>query len=134
MKKNVNELIRYIIIGVFTTLISLATYYLLKEYIFIKDSQINIQVCTVISWIMSVTFAYITNRIIVFRSENSKIFKEAAKFYFARLSTLIIDSVSMCLLTDIANLDDKMAKIIVQALILVLNYLFSKFAVFNKKD
>lgn len=133
-RKDIKELIRYIFIGALTTLVSLVSYYIFKEYVFNESSQTAIQICTIISWILTVTFAYITNRIFVFRSKNKQILKEALKFYFTRISTLVIDSLSMFLLTSIIKIDDKIAKLIVQIIILILNYLFSKFAVFNKKD
>ena len=133
-RKDIKELIRYIFIGALTTLVSLVSYYIFKEYIFNENSQTAIHICTIISWILTVTFAYITNRIFVFRSKNKQILKEALKFYFTRISTLVIDSLSMFLLTSIIKIDDKIAKLIVQIIILILNYLFSKFAVFNKKD
>ena len=133
-KENIKEIILYIIIGGLTTLISLATYFLLKEFVFVKDSQINIQICTIISWIICVTFAYVANRKIVFKSNEEKILVEASKFYLARISTLIIDSLSMLLLTVVFSMNDSVAKILVQVIILVLNYVLSKFAVFKKKS
>ena len=51
----------------------------------------------------------------------------------ARVSTLLIDMLFMFLFVSIANMNDKVAKIIVQIVILVLNYVFSKLFVFNGK-
>lgn len=132
--KSIKELILYVIFGALTTMVSLLSYYLLKNVILTEDTQLNIQICTVISWILSVTFAYLSNRKYVFKSSENKVFVEALKFYLARVTTLIIDSLMMLLLTEIFNIDDNVAKIVVQVIILVINYLLSKFAIFRKKD
>ena len=54
------------------------------------------------------------------------------KFYLSRLTTLLIEMGSMWLLTAPLNINDKISKILVQFIVLVLNYLFSKLFVFKK--
>lgn len=133
-RENIKEILRYIIVGGLTTLISLGSYYLFKSFVFTNETQLHIQTCTIISWVLCVTFAYFANRKFVFKSNNKRIISEAVKFYLARVSTLIIDSLSMLLLTEVFNINDKLAKIVVQVIIFILNYIFSKLAVFKKKD
>ena len=127
------EILNYLIVGVLTTVISLGTYYALVFTILNPKNGIQLQIANITSWILSVTFAYISNRIFVFKSKGKNIFKEATKFYMARVSTLLIDMIFMFLFVSIANMNDKVAKIIVQIVILVLNYVFSKLFVFNGK-
>lgn len=127
------ELILYIIIGGFTTVISLVSYYICVTTILNPESEIELQIANIISWICSVTFAYFTNRSIVFRSKQKSKFKESIKFVTSRLITLLIDMFFMFLFVSVININDKISKIIVQFIILVLNYIFSKFLVFNKK-
>ena len=123
------EILNYLIVGVLTTVISLGSYYALVFTILNPKNGIQLQIAN----ILSVTFAYISNRIFVFKSKGKNIFKEATKFYMARVSTLLIDMLFMFLFVSIANMNDKVAKIIVQIVILVLNYVFSKLFVFNGK-
>lgn len=58
------ELILYVFFGGLTTLVNLGTFALLAEML-----HMNYIPATVISWIISVLFAYITNRIWVFESK-----------------------------------------------------------------
>src|SRR5574344_2304183 len=71
MKKLINkygEVIRYLIIGVLTTVVSLATYYLCVHTILNASNAIELQIANIISWVVSVTFAFFTNRSYVFKS------------------------------------------------------------------
>lgn len=133
-KINVKEITLYIIIGSLTTAISLSSYFLLKQFLFIGDTQLNIQISTIISWLLCVTFAYFANRNVVFKSKEKRVVFEASKFYLSRVLTLVIDSLAMFVLTDMFCLKDDVSKLLVQIIIFILNYLFSKFAVFKKKD
>lgn len=133
-KINVKEITLYIIIGSLTTAISLSSYFLLKQFLFIDDTQLNIQISTIISWLLCVTFAYFANRNVVFKSKEKRVVFEASKFYLSRVLTLLIDSLAMFVLTDMFCLKDDISKLLVQIIIFILNYLFSKFAVFKKKD
>lgn len=133
-KINIKEITLYIIIGSLTTAISLSSYFLLKQFLFIDDTQLNIQISTIISWLLCVTFAYFANRNVVFKSKEKRVVFEASKFYLSRVLTLVIDSLAMFVLTDMFYLKDDVSKLLVQIIIFILNYLFSKFAVFKKKD
>lgn len=127
------EIIKYLIYGILTTIISLLTYYLLVITILNPENSIELQIANIISWITSVTFAYITNKIYVFDSKNKNIIKEVSKFYLSRIFTLLIDMTIMFIFVTRLNLNDKIIKIIVQIIIIILNYILSKLLVFNKK-
>ena len=138
MKKIINiykkyeEVINYLIFGVLTTIVSLAVYYSLTFTIINPENPILLQVANIISWIASVTFAYITNRKYVFKSKNDNKLKEASKFVIARIITLFIDMAIMFIGVTILHGNDKIIKIISQFVIIVSNYLFSKILVFKK--
>lgn len=132
--KKYEEVINYLIIGVLTTIVSLATYYLLVCTVLDPDKPIELQIANVVSWVIAVTFAYITNRKIVFKSKDTNIKKEAAKFYGARVITLLVDMLIMYVSVTVLHLNDKIMKIISNIVIIVLNYIFSKLLVFVKKD
>lgn len=128
------EIINYLIFGILTTLVSLATYYLLVLTILNPNKPIELQIANIISWITCVTFAYITNRKYVFKSNNQNILKEMFKFYSSRLTTLLIDMLFMYLFVTKLQFNDKIIKIIVQILIIIINYLLSKILVFKQKN
>lgn len=128
--KKYEEIINYIIVGGMTTIISILSYYLIR-IILSANTDLNIQISTVLSWIFAVTFAYFANRIFVFKSNNSKS-KESIKFVTSRIMSLLIEMLVMFLLTGILKINDKIAKILVQFIIVILNYLFSKIFVFKK--
>lgn len=128
------EIINYLIFGILTTIISLITYYLLVYSILNPNKPIQLQLANIISWITCVTFAYITNRIYVFNSKNKYIIKEIIKFYSSRLSTLFLDMIFMYIFVTKLNLNDKLIKIIIQILIIILNYILSKILVFKSKE
>ncbi|MCD7950925.1 MAG: GtrA family protein [Erysipelotrichaceae bacterium] len=130
MKKITREVIMYIIMGIGTTIVSLSTY-----YIFANPLHINYQISNILSWILAVTFAYITNKKYVFESHLSDykgVLKEACSFYLARISTLIIEMISMFIFVALFHFEANIIKLFNQGIVLILNYLFSKVFVFNK--
>ena len=96
-----HEIIMYVFIGGLTTLVSLASYYLLTFTIFDANNPLQLQIANIISWILCVSFAFIANRKYVFRSNNSNIGKECFDFFLARVSTLVIDMMAMGLMVSI---------------------------------
>lgn len=129
------EIVNYLIIGVLTTVVSLVSFYLVRIFVFTNDSQFDIQLANVISWILAVLFAFVTNKKYVFESKSTgyQKFLEMIKFYVSRLTTLGVEMFVMWLLTSPLKVDDMISKIIVQFIIVILNYVFSKLFVFKKK-
>lgn len=126
------EIIRYLIIGVLTTLVSLGTYYALAFTILNPENSIELQIANIISWIVSVIFAYFTNRSYVFQVKDQKIFQEFCKFVASRIFTLLVDMLIMFIFVSLLHFDDKIIKLIVQVVVIILNYILSKFLVFIK--
>ncbi len=131
--KNNSQIINYVIAGAFTTLVSLGSYYFCVLTFLDPNIVWQLQLANIISWILAVSFAYFCNRKYVFKSKNKR-FKEIVKFFLARISTLIIDMLCMFIFTKVFLINDKIAKLGDQFIILVLNYLISKIFVFKKKD
>lgn len=129
------EIIMYLIFGVLTTVVSIATYFICTKLFLDANDPFQLQAANVIAWIVSVTFAYFTNKKHVFHS-NGGVFKEMIKFYLSRLGTLLIDMALMYLLVTLAGINDMISKIAVNVVVIVSNYVLSKFIVFkeNKKD
>ena len=84
------EIINYLIFGVLTTIVALVTYYICVYTILDPDNAVQLQIANVISWIISVAFAYITNRKFVFESNEENKIKEATKFVTSRIFMVFI--------------------------------------------
>ena len=134
MKELINkyrELIRYLIVGVLTTVVSLGTYYICVEFFLNPKVAVELQAANVISWIAAVTFAYVTNRCYVFESRNDNILKEISLFFTARIGSLLLDMGIMFVAVTLIGMNDKIAKLIVQVVVTVANYVLSKLFVFK---
>lgn len=79
-----SELISYVVFGFLTTVISLAVYYVLVFTILDAKITWQLQIANVISWIFGVVFAFVTNRIFVFKSKSKNIYSELFKFFFCQ--------------------------------------------------
>ena len=128
------EIIRYLIVGVLTTVLSLGVYFILTNTFLNPHKKLELQLANIISWFISVLFAYFTNRKYVFESKEKHIFKESLAFFSSRLATLILDMLIMFLGVSILSFNDKLVKLFSQIVIIVLNYVLSKLFVFQKKD
>lgn len=155
--KDNKEVCNYVIFGVGTTIVSFVTYYITRwifpssesvpdflKWIFnitgALGTESNTALPVIVSWICSVTFAYLTNRKWVFESKATgfvKITKEVVLFYAARILTLFVDMLIMFLLVDLTAITNGIyefcAKVASNIVVLVLNYILSKLIVFKKK-
>jgi len=88
----------------------------------------------VVSWVLAVTFAYITNRIWVFcsKAKGKVVFKEMLSFYSGRLITLILEEVLLFVFVILLQLNAVVIKIIAQFVVLVSNYFISKLITFKE--
>ena len=120
------ELLAYVIFGVLTTIVNIVVYFL-----FAKVCGVNYIISNIIAWFLSVLFAYVTNRIWVFESSNTNILKEGILFFGGRLFSGILDTGLMILFIDILTMGDMLSKIIVQVIVVIVNYVFSKWIVFK---
>ena len=127
------ELIAYLIVGGLTTLVSLAVYYGCVLTFLDPRVPVQLQAANVLSWIVSVIFAYFTNRRFVFRSRNRNVLREAARFCAGRVGTLLLDMAVMFLGVTVLGQNDKLVKLIDQVIIVVANYVISKLFVFKKE-
>lgn len=135
--KKHEEIINYLIVGVLTTIVSLVVKWGLLFTILDAKNAIELQTSIIISWFAAVTFAYITNRIFVFKSKSKNIIKEIISFFSSRVLTLLLDMGIMWFFVTFLKLNSRVWVIIwtmiVQVLVTVLNYIFSKLLVFKKK-
>ncbi len=132
MYKKYEEIINYLIVGVLTTVVSLSTYYLCVVTILDPNIGWQLQVANIISWVCAVAFAYVTNRIFVFKSNNKNIFKEICSFTSSRVITLIMDMFIMFIIVTVFKGNDKIGKLVSQVVVTVGNYILSKLFVFKE--
>ena len=122
----------YLIFGVLTTVISIVTYFIFTHTFLDAHNSLELQIANVLSWVISVLFAYVTNRIFVFASENKNILKEIVSFFSSRIVTLLIDMFLMFILVTCLHYNDAISKILVQIVVIIGNYILSKLIVFKK--
>lgn len=124
------EVINYLFFGGCTTLVSILTF-----YIFNKILGLNEHIANVISWILAVLFAFITNKKYVFESkvkDTKGLLKEIISFFGARLLTLGIEEVILFVGSNLLHIDPLIVKVIGQVVVIVSNYFLSKLFVFKK--
>lgn len=130
IKKN-REMIDYLVVGGLTTVVSYVS------YAFVRFLGCDFKISTIISWICAVIFAFVANKTIVFKSKTEskrQLFLEIFNFFKFRVISLFIDMALMIILVDFLSINDLIAKFLVQFIIVAVNYIFSKFFIFNKKD
>lgn len=122
------EVIRYIIVGGCTTLVNLIVFTVMCKFL-----NIDVTLSNFVSVVTSIIFAYITNKIFVFQSKCETIqqlISEASKFIGARLLTMVIEVGGVFLLVNIIGQTNDW-KIETQCIVLISNYVISKFLVFK---
>ena len=145
------EIISYLFWGVMTTVVSWVTYSIFVSIfhtaaeisVFKFSFSLDIALANILSWICAVSFAFITNKMFVFRSKSWKphtAWPELWKFVSARLVTGIIEIIAVPALVgfgldqEIFGIAGSWAKVIVSVVVIILNYIFSKLFVFRKHD
>ena len=134
--KKYQEIINYLIVGVLTTVVSIVTYFLFSLVLDIENNILFI-LANILSWICAVIFAYITNKKFVFNTTTSNKKEEIkvfSMFVSSRITTLLIELAFMFITVKVILINDKIAKVIAQFIVIVLNYILSKLFVFKKKN
>lgn len=132
-----SEIVLYIYIGVLTTVINIISWNFFFNLIkkFIVSESVAWKVAEVIAFIVAVIFAFFADKIVVFKSYGfgpSKLFSEMGAFFSARIITELINVGIMYFIIDRQNKEPLFGKIIASIVVIVLNYLFSKFVIFKK--
>lgn len=122
------EIIVYLICGFLTFVLSMVVYALLSEVL-----RIDVMISNVITWIIAVYFAFSINRRFVFKS-NGNVMKELMQFYLGRVLTLFVEQLMLYVFIVRLMYDNMTIKGIAQVVIIILNYIISKFIVFKKEN
>ncbi len=124
------DIITYLFFGVLTTLVSWAIYFPL--YYWLDLSALS----SGIAWVVSVAFAYLTNKPFVFKSHDwsrKVVIPELTKFVSCRAGSGLLEIAIMFLLVDCLQWDGYVWKLVTSVLVVILNYVASKLLVFRKK-
>lgn len=139
------EFVLYCIVGTCTTLVNFVSFYLLNlvfgENLYLANN--------IIAGIIAITFSFFANKLLVFESKSfaaKTFFREMVEFYSARFLSVAVDESGMWFLVEILDFDrfsftvfgfevtgKLIAKMTVTVIVVVLNYVFSKFVIFKKK-
>ena len=129
--KKHKEGLLYLFFGGVTTLVSWVVFWL-----FTSPIVLDALIANLISWVVAVAVAYITNRIWVFSAHASGVggvLFEILNFYLSRVATLLIEEGILLLFVTWLGLDEMLIKIAASVIVVILNYVFSKLFVFRKK-
>ncbi len=124
--KKYKEQILYVVFGIATTLVNIVAYFLLSKL------PLGTAVATALAWLISVIFAFFTNRKYVFKATENGFLKQLVGFFSMRVVTGALDIFVMILFVDVLSFNDMLIKVLSNILVIILNYIFSKFLVFKK--
>ncbi|MFR1435480.1 MAG: VanZ family protein [Acutalibacteraceae bacterium] len=126
------ETVSYVFFGAVTTVVNILSY-----QVFYHTLGIPNLISNALAWVLSVLVAYIVNKLFVFRSSTTSIralLREFGLFVAARLFSFGVDELGMWLMVDVARFNTGISKLIVNVIVVVLNYFFSKRIIFTRKD
>ena len=124
------ELILYVFFGGLTTLVNWGGYWLLADLFHVPYLW-----ATAIAQIVSILFAYVTNRIWVFESKAkgvAAVFWEMVRFFGCRGASFVLDLLCMRVGVGALHINDKVMKLLSNVIVIIVNYVFSKVFVFRK--
>lgn len=126
------ETVSYVVFGVLTTLVNIVTY-----LFFYNVLQIHNLISNAIAWVVAVLFAYAVNKLFVFHSHNADMrgaLREFGLFIAARLFSFGVDELGMLLMVNVAHLNGGLSKLLINIVVMVMNYFFSKWIIFNRSE
>lgn len=131
----------YIVFGVLTTVVNYIVFVLFS---FVLGYE-KVLLVNTISFLVAVAFAYITNKLYVFKSPSfapKVLLKEISAFLSARIFSYILEQIGLYISVDLIHLEAYsflgidavlISKAFLNVIVILLNYIFSKFIIFKKK-
>ena len=123
------ETVLYVVFGAITTLVNILSFQVCANWL-----HLNTLIANAIAWVLSVLVAYTTNKLFVFQSHTKGLapfVKEISLFFGARLLSFGVDELGIWLMIDVAHINSLIAKIAMNVIVLILNYIFSKRFIFT---
>ncbi len=123
----------YCIFGAMATLVNMLSYELLYAKLGLPNTP-----AVALAWFMAVTFAFFTNKYIVFRERGKtnrhSIAAELLYFYALRAASGVLDIIIMFIAVDVMNWNHTLWKFISNIAMGICNYLAGRFFIFAKKS
>ena len=125
------ELVSYVFWGVMTTAVNYAAYFLLRNVLLVPLVAGNVT-----AWAVSVLFAYFVNKLFVFRSKDwawRVALRELWQMVASRLFSLGLEMGILWLFVKKLLLNEFIVKLGANVVVVIANYVLSKFIIFKKK-
>ena len=126
------DIISYLFFGGLTTLVNFIVYFPLYNW-----AHLSASVSNAIAWVFAVAFAYLTNKPFVFKSHDwsrRTVIPELTKFVGCRVGSGVLETLIMLVTVDMLAWNGNIMKVITSVLVVILNYVGSKWLVFTKKN
>lgn len=136
------EFIFYLIFGLMTTVVDYAVFIGMMHLMGNDMALLG----NVIAFVAAVTFSYVTNKPFVFQSKSwhwRVVLKEVCPFFGSRILTFGIEEFGLFICQHMFYVDEVellginglvIAKLVLSFLVMILNYIISKFLVFGSKS
>ena len=127
---NNTELVSYLFAGVATTVVNYVVYFIATRYL-----GMGVMAGTWTAWVIAVAFGYVVNKAFVFHTHCrslAELVREAGSFFAMRLVSLGMETVLMYVTVSVMGLNDLVMKLIVNIVVIIANYVFSKLFIFKK--
>lgn len=127
--KKHKEGVLYLFFGGLTFVLSIVTFWL-----FHMAWGINELVANILSWVLAVSFAYVTNKIWVFSSWTdtaAALLKELVSFFSGRVATLVLEEAILLIFITKLRFSSMLVKNVAQVIVIASNYVISKLFVFK---
>ena len=127
---NNTELVAYLFAGVATTIVNYVVYFMATRWM-----GLAVMPGTWVAWVLAVLFGYVVNKAFVFHTHcesMAALAKEAASFFAMRLVSLGMETVLMFVTVELMGLNDLVMKLLVNIVVIIANYVFSKLFIFKK--
>ena len=125
------DLISYLFFGGLTTLVNFLVYIPLYNWLHLSATVSN-----AVAWVFAVAFAYLTNKPFVFKSHDwsaKTVIPELSKFVGCRIGSGVLETAIIFVAVDLLCWNGNIMKVITSVLVVILNYIGSKWLVFTKK-
>ena len=126
------QIILYLFFGICTTAINTICYGVLHEFLCVDNIP-----STSLAWLVAVIFAFITNKVLVFESKQTRAsdqLKEFGSFFSCRIITGILDVIIMAVTVGYLKWNSLIWKLISNIIVTIINYVASKFIIFKNDN
>jgi len=126
------EKLMYLIFGGLTTVVNYVMYFACTRWL-----EQDEMVANSVAWVVSVLFAFVTNKLWVFESKQTggkRFLLELGSFVSARVLSFLLESGIMLLFVTMWHFWDLPVKLAANVLVVIMNYFASKWFIFKKEE